>query len=75
MRVLAEAAAIEVEAYVALVVDSSRLPFDWYHAYVLAGAEEHGLPADYLGALRALAPVIDPDLDRRAGHLALLGGG
>ena len=72
VSVHAAAGTIDAEAYVALAIDGSRLPFDWYHAYVLAGAEEHGLPGEYLDALRSLAPVVDPDADRRMRNLVRL---
>lgn len=29
-------------------IDPTLLPFDWYHALVLAGAREHGLPGHYV---------------------------
>ena len=35
---------VEAGAYIALEVDDTLLPYDWYLAFVLAGAEEHGLP-------------------------------
>ncbi len=31
-----------------------RVPFDWYKEHIIAGAEEFGLPADYVATLRAL---------------------
>ena len=64
--------AVDAEAYVALDIDGSRLPFDWYHAYVLAGAEEHALPVEYLDTLRSRPRIVDPDRDRRMLHLARL---
>lgn len=41
-------------------------PFDWYRELVMAGGEWHGLPKDYLEALRAVAAVDDPDRERHA---------
>ena len=35
--------------------DPSLTPYDWYKAFVLAGAREHGLPQDYVAALDAVA--------------------
>lgn len=52
---------------------SNLLPYDWYHAFVLAGAIEHGLPPDYVAALRELGFAVDPDEERRRKNLALLG--
>lgn len=66
-----ETGPIEAEAYCALAIDAARQPYDWYHAYVLAGALEHGLPGDYAAALKALAVVVDPDVERRRKNLAL----
>ena len=72
VSVLADAGSVEAEAYCAIRIDGSRAPFDWYHAYVLAGALEHGLPDEYLNALRLLTAVVDPDGNRRQRNLALL---
>jgi hypothetical protein len=63
---------VEAGAYIALEVDDTLLPYDWYLAFVLAGAEEHGLPGSYASGLRALSTVIDPDTERRERNLAIL---
>ena len=42
------------------------VPLDWYRALVLAGAEEHGLPADYIAGISAVAAEPDPDEERAA---------
>lgn len=65
---------LEAGAYVAIETDPSLLPYDWYLGFVLAGADEHGLPSDYAAALRALATRIDPDAVRRDRNLAVLRG-
>jgi gamma-glutamylcyclotransferase len=50
----------------------ARLPvYDWYHAYVLAGAREHGLPADYVARIAAQPVLVDPDAMRRRERMAL----
>ena len=41
--------------------DPSLLPFDWYHALVLAGARQHGLPDHYVANLAAAAYQPDPE--------------
>lgn len=38
-----------------------RLPYDWYRAFVVAGAREHDLPPEYLDALHAVRDTPDPD--------------
>lgn len=53
-------------------LDEALLPFDWYHAYVLAGARYHGLPADYLAVIAALATRVDHNVERRAENYARL---
>ena len=39
-------------------------PFCWYRALIIAGATQHGLPQDYVSALRARPFRTDPDLHR-----------
>ncbi len=56
----------------ATAVDNSLLPFDWYHAYVLAGARQHGLPATYLAAIAAVATREDHNAQRRAENFSRL---
>lgn len=53
-------------------LDASLLPFDWYHAYVLAGAGHHGLPAAYVAAIAAVPTRVDQDVRRRAENYARL---
>lgn len=45
-------------------IDGTRLPFDWYLDLVVRGAEQHGLPDEYVGALAATPFKADPDLTR-----------
>lgn len=58
--------------YVALRRDPGLRPFRWYHALVLAGAREHGLPEPYVAVLAAQPVREDPDDERRRRHEALL---
>jgi gamma-glutamylcyclotransferase (GGCT)/AIG2-like uncharacterized protein YtfP len=44
--------------------DASMIPFDWYHALVIAGARQHGLPEDYVARLAAAQCRPDPDRSR-----------
>lgn len=41
-----------------------RQPYDWYRAFVIAGAREHVLPGAYLDALHAVSDQPDPDPER-----------
>ncbi len=65
---------IEAEAYAAMRTDATRVPFDWYHGYVLAGAIEHGLPTEYAEALKSLATMVDDDEVRRRRNQRTAGG-
>ncbi|MES1923950.1 gamma-glutamylcyclotransferase family protein [Salinisphaera sp. T31B1] len=42
-------------------LDDTLVPYDWYCAFVVGGAREHGLPADYVETLAAVASHSDPD--------------
>ncbi|MEM8882763.1 MAG: gamma-glutamylcyclotransferase family protein [Planctomycetota bacterium] len=50
--------------YVATDVDPSRMPYDWYKAFVVAGAREHGLPDAYVRGLEAVPARMDEDRER-----------
>ena len=57
--------------YRATHTDPDLRPYRWYKAIVVAGAREHGLPADYVAALEAALAIDDPDAARHAEHIAL----
>lgn len=46
-------------------IDDALVPYRWYFELVVAGAEQHGLPRDYLSALRAVPFTSDPKPDRK----------
>ncbi len=46
---------------------SNLLPYDWYKAFVVAGARESALPARYIDGIDAVPSLPDPDC-RRAEH-------
>jgi cation transport regulator ChaC len=49
-------------------------PYQWYKAFVLAGAIEHGLPTEYIEWLRTFEAQADSNADRRSEREALLFG-
>lgn len=53
----------KVLTYVATAdyIDDALQPFDWYMDFVLAGAEEHALPDEFI---RSVAPIPDPNKGR-----------
>lgn len=53
---------VQTFLYYATKKRSTLKPYDWYKAYVLFGAREHGLPKTYIAA--TIKPV-DADKDRR----------
>ena len=46
--------------YQAINLNPVLVPFDWYLALVIAGAEQHGLPANYIASLRQTKFKVDP---------------
>jgi gamma-glutamylcyclotransferase len=61
-------------AYIAIVKDPKRRPYDWYKAFVLQGATENALPTAYIDLIRAVPSQTDPDTTRRGTNEALLAG-
>jgi hypothetical protein len=45
--------------------DKSMQPYDWYKGYVLTGAQEHKLPADYVSRIASVKSQPDPRPDSR----------
>jgi hypothetical protein len=60
--------------YVASYKEAVLRPYQWYKAFVLAGAVEHDLPAEYIEWLRTFEAQEDANCDRRAEKEALLFG-
>jgi hypothetical protein len=44
--------------------DPSLKPYSWYLRFVVDGARQHDLPADYIAALEDVDCAVDPDKDR-----------
>lgn len=65
---LAEGTDTRMLAYVAdsSAIDNTLIPYTWYHGLVVAGAEQHQLPEDYIADLRSVMCSEDPDPDRPA---------
>ncbi len=45
---------VRARTYEAVLLTDDAVPFDWYRAYILEGASEHGLPRAYLRHLERL---------------------
>ncbi len=72
VRVITVDGASEAITYVALMKAPDLKPYDWYKAFVIAGAVEHGLPGDYIDRLKAIESLTDPDRKRHAAQEAIL---
>jgi hypothetical protein len=74
VTVHAPSSSVSAFAYAAqpAYIDDALLPYDWYHALVLAGARQHSLPDWYVADLAAPPSYPDPDQDRRRRHASLL---
>jgi gamma-glutamylcyclotransferase (GGCT)/AIG2-like uncharacterized protein YtfP len=64
---------VTAQLYVASDSDPTVRPYDWYKAFVVHGAIEHGLPADYVEKLRRVEAATDPDRDRARRNRRILG--
>lgn len=50
--------------YYATDKDAVRKPYSWYLRFVVEGARQHGLPADYVFSLEHIESIDDPDPSR-----------
>jgi hypothetical protein len=51
--------------------DASLVPYDWYHALIVGGAFQHGLPETYVAELRRTIVQPDPEPQRASRQEAL----
>lgn len=64
----------EVFTYLAAenYIDDSLKPYSWYKSIVIAGAEEHNLPQEYIRKIKEVKSVPDPDRERARRELSIL---
>ncbi|HEV7276548.1 MAG TPA: hypothetical protein VGN80_09700 [Devosiaceae bacterium] len=58
---------VDALAYIAApdAIDTALQPYGWYKDFVMRGAGEHALPADYVaGHIECVVSIDDPDLER-----------
>jgi len=65
---------VEASTYLATRIRDGIRPFCWYHGFVVAGAEEHLLPDDYVAEIRATPFARDGNARRRTTNEAILFG-
>lgn len=63
---------IDALAYIATNKNPILKPYDWYKAFVVAGAVEHKLPESYIEWLRSVHSKPDHDSERYSRNEALL---
>lgn len=63
-HVLHDGNKVIAKAYQATATDESLTPYGWYKALVIAGAQENGLPLDYVEQLKLVISTDDPDRTR-----------
>ena len=66
---------VPAHLYYATRIDPGMVAFNWYKAFVVAGARQHGLPAGYIATLMSAPAAIDPDPDRTLRNESLLAHG
>ena len=61
-----EGNAVCVTTYLAdkTFIDAALKPYDWYLRLAVEGAEQHGLPGNYIDGLRGTLSMPDPNADR-----------
>jgi len=55
----------------AAYIEPDLPPYSWYTRFVIEGARQHGLPADYIGQIEAVPDTADPDKKRDAENRAI----
>ena len=60
--------------YIGSYQEAALRPYQWYKAFVIAGAIEHELPTEYIEWLRTFEAQADSNADRRSEREALLFG-
>jgi AIG2 family protein len=72
VTVLWRGESVKAAAYKATAVDPNAKPYTWYRAFVVAGAREHGLSADYVARLQGTPAVEDHNRTRHAENMRLI---
>lgn len=73
IEVVTEGVVMAAHTYIAMpgYIDASVVPYDWYYCLVVAGAREHGLPAEYIQSIEETAIMVDPFAQRTTRTTAL----
>ncbi len=55
-------------------IDNTLLPYDWYKEFIISGAIQNKLPAEYILQLQSIACIPDHDEARRIKNYSILSG-
>lgn len=65
-------ASYKAVAYLATSTDDTLRPYSWYRAFVLGGAREFSLPADYIAMIEGVEVKIDPRTQRHDRNMDII---
>lgn len=55
-------------------INNDLVAYDWYREFIITGAIQNQLPADYILQLQSIPFIPDPDEERRIKHFSILSG-
>lgn len=55
-------------------IDNTLQPYDWYKEFIISGAIQNKLPAEYIVQLQSIACIRDHDEERRMKNYSILSG-
>ncbi|MBY0477657.1 MAG: gamma-glutamylcyclotransferase [Chitinophagaceae bacterium] len=55
-------------------IDNTLQPYDWYKEFIISGAIQNKLPAEYIVQLQSISCVRDHDEERRMKNYSILSG-
>lgn len=55
-------------------IDNTLLPYDWYKEFIISGAIQNKLPAEYILQLQSITCIRDHDEERRTKNYSILSG-
>lgn len=53
-------------------IDNTLLPYDWYKEFIISGAIQNKLPAEYISQMQSISSVRDHDEGRRKENYSIL---
>ncbi|NML89167.1 gamma-glutamylcyclotransferase [Sphingobium sp. TB-6] len=74
VEVLSDGDLVKARAYRATDTDPALRPYTWYRALVIAGAQEHELPAPYIASLESVSANEDANRARHDERIVLIEG-